>query len=41
MGGGGAREVLPQRKWGVEKGLTMLKGGGENKRFWGSFYVVA
>ena len=38
-GGGGACEVLPLRKGGVEKVLAMLKGG--HKKFWGSFYVVA
>ena len=37
--GGGAREVLPLRKEGAEKGLAMLKGG--HKKFWGSFYAVA
>ena len=37
--GGGAHEVLPQRKRGAEKVLAMLKGG--HKRFWGSFYAVA
>ena len=38
-GGGGACEVLPQRKGGAEKVLAMLKG--RHKRFWGSFYTVA
>ena len=38
--GGGACEVLPLRKRGLEKVLAMLKGGGHNK-FWGSFYVLA
>ena len=38
-GGGGALEVLPLRKRGAEKVLTMLKGG--HKKFRGSFYVVA
>ena len=37
---GGAREVLPLRKRGVEKVLAMMKGGGDNK-FWGSFSEVA
>ena len=36
---GGAREVLPLRKWGAEKVLAMVKGG--HKKFWGSFYTVA
>ena len=41
-GGGEAREVLPLRKWGVEKVLAMLKGGGRgHNKFWGSFYAVA
>ena len=38
---GGACEVLPQRKGGVENVLAMLKGGGGHKKFWGSFYPVA
>ena len=37
--GGGACEVLPLRKRGVEKVLAMLKGG--HNEFWGSFYVIA
>ena len=37
--GGGACEVLPLRKGGVENVLAMLKGG--HKKFWDSFYVVA
>ena len=37
--GRGAREVLPVRKEGAEKVLSMLKGG--HKKFWGSFYAVA
>ena len=38
-----AREVLPLQKLGgggAEKVLAMPKGGGD-KKFWGSFYVVA
>ena len=38
---GGAREVLPLRKGGggAVKVLAMLKGG--QKKFWGSFHMVA
>ena len=36
---GGACEVLPLRKGVAEKVLAVLKGG--QKKFWGSFYVVA
>ena len=32
-GEGGAREVLPLQKGGVEKVLAMLKGGGGTKSF--------
>ena len=35
-GRGGARDVLPLRKGGMEKVLAMLKGGGQRK-CWGSF----
>ena len=38
-GGGGAREVLPLRKGGMDKVLAILKGG--HKKLWGSFYAVA
>ena len=36
-----AREVLPLRKGGSEKALAMLKGGGAQQFFLGSFYLLA
>ena len=37
--GGGAREVLPLRKGGMDKVLAIVKGG--DKKFWGIFYTIA
>ena len=34
-------ELLPLQKGESEQVLTMLKGGGSNNKFWGSFYAVA
>ena len=39
--GGGACEVLTQRKEGAEKVFAHAEGGGgRHKQFWGSFYTV-
>ena len=36
-------KFYPYEKWGSEKVLAMLKGGGGggHNKFWGSFYTVA
>ena len=37
--GGGACEVLPLRKEGVEKALAMLKGGGRGTKSFGAVFM--